>query len=329
MANLAGDRWRGNAGVRLVRTEQSTRGNVVGTAGPGAVSNAFGNFVPVSVDRSYTDVLPSVNLAFDLTDQLVLRAAAARTIARPDFTDIVPRVSLNPGSLTGSGGDPAIDPFRANQFDTSLEWYPAPNTAVAIAVYYKDIESFITDRPSTGTFAIETMTPNLSLCTSAGAANPNLFNCQFVINRRANGGGGSIQGFELSGTTPIWGGFGVQANYTYADAEADSGDPVPGNSKDSYNLAAYFENAMLSVRLAYTFRSDFFVTFDRSTQLNQKELESLDASVVVNLMPGVALTFDGVNLTNDRIEQFAGSQFRPRAIYDNGRIYFGGVRLKF
>jgi iron complex outermembrane recepter protein len=329
MANLGGERWRGNAGVRVVRTEQQTTGNVVGTAGPGVVSNAFGNFVPVSVDRSYTDVLPSVNLAFDLTDQLVLRVAAARTIARPDFTDIVPRVSLNPGSLTGSGGDPAIDPFRANQFDTSVEWYPAPNTAFALAVYYKDIESFITDRPTTGTFSIETMTPNLSLCTSAGAANPNLFNCQFVINRRANGGGGSIQGLELSGTAPVWGGFGVQANYTYADAEADSGDPVPGNSRNSYNLAAYFENSMLSVRLAYTFRSDFFVTFDRSTQLNQKELESLDASVVVNVMTGLALTFDAVNLTNDRIEQFAGSEFRPRAIYDNGRIYFGGVRLKF
>jgi iron complex outermembrane receptor protein len=150
-----------------------------------------------------------------------------------------------------------------------------------------------------------------------------------VINQRANGGGGKIQGFELSGTAPIWGGFGVQANYTYSDAEADSGDPIPGNSEDSYNLAAYFENAMLSLRLAYTFRSDFFVTFDRSTQLNQKELESLDASLVVNVMEGVALTLDAVNLTNDRIEQFAGAEFRPRAIYDNGRIYFAGVRLKF
>lgn len=329
MGNIGGERWRGNVGVRLVRTEQETTGNVVGTAGPGAVSNAFGNFVRVNVDRTYTDVLPSANLAFDLTDQVVLRFAAAKTIARPDFTDIVPRVSLNPGSLTGAGGDPGIDPFRANQLDTSLEWYPALNTALAAALYYKDIESFITDRPTTGVFAIETMTPNLSLCTNAGGANPNLFNCQFVINRRANGGGGRIQGLELSGTAPIWGGFGLQANYTYADAEADSGDPIPGNSKNSYNLATYFENAMLSVRLAYTFRSDFFVTFDRSTQLNQKELESLDASVVVNVMDGVALTLDAVNLTNDRIEQFAGDEFRPRAIYDNGRIYFAGVRLKF
>jgi iron complex outermembrane receptor protein len=329
MGNIGGERWRGNVGVRVVRTEQNTTGNVVGTAGPGAVSNAFGNFVPVSVDRNYTDVLPSANLAFDLTDQLVLRVAAAKTIARPDFTDIVPRVTLNPGSLSGAGGDPDIDPYRANQLDTSLEWYPSRNTALAAAFYYKDIESFITDRPTTGVFAIETMTPNLSLCTAAGGTNPNLFNCQFVINRRANGGGGKIQGFELSGTAPIWRGFGVQANYTYADAQADSGDPIPGNSKDSYNLTGYFENAMLSVRLAYTFRSDFFVTFDRSTQLNQKELESLDASVVVNVMEGVAFTLDAINLTNDRIEQFAGEDFRPRAVYDNGRIYFAGVRLKF
>jgi len=121
----------------------------------------------------------------------------------------------------------------------------------------------------------------------------------------------------------------LNGNYTYSDADTDSGDPLPGNSKDTFNAAAFFENDRLSARLAYTYRSEFFVTFDRSTQLNQKALESLDASVNVNVLDYLAVTFDAINISNEKIEQFATEEFRPRAIYDNGRTYYAGVRLKF
>ena len=81
--------------------------------------------------------------------------------------------------------------------------------------------------------------------------------------------------------------------------------------------------------MSYTYRSDFFVTFDRSTQLNQEALESLDFALQVKVGDNLALTFDGVNLTNEKIVQYATDTFRPRAIYDNGRIYYAGVRMTF
>ena len=71
------------------------------------------------------------------------------------------------------------------------------------------------------------------------------------------------------------------------------------------------------------------MTFAVRTPLNQDGLESLDASVVVNVLDNVALTFDGVNLTDEDLVQFAGEKFRPRAIYDNGTVYYAGVRLTF
>ena len=333
MGEFEGEGWRGNVGVRVIETRQRSTGFATDAA-PGnnpsdEVSNAFGAFERVDVKRSYTDVLPSANFAFDLKDDLVLRFAAARTMARPDFTDVAPRVTLNPGALTGSGGNPAIDPYRANQFDVSVEWYPGEATILAAALFYKDIQSFITDQPSTEVFAIETQTPNLTRCTAAGGANPNLYNCQFSINRRANGGGGRIQGVELNAQAPLWNGFGVQANYTYSDAKASSGNPIPGNSKHQFNLIGYYENDRLSVRLAYSRRSKFFITFDRASPLNQDGLESLDASVNFNLTDNIALTLDAVNLTDEEIVQYSGSKSRPRAIYDNGRQVYGGVRLRF
>jgi iron complex outermembrane recepter protein len=328
MVNLKAGKWKGNAGLRIVRTDQTSTGNIVG--GAGEIQNAFGNFTHTSAERSYTDILPSLNFSRDLSNKLVLRLAAARTMARPDFTDVSPRVTLNPGALTGQGGDPNVDPFRANQADMSLEWYHGEDEILAGAVFFKDIESFITDRPVQQAHLIQTNTPNLSLCTAAATTEfPNRYSCQFTINQRVNGGGGTIMGLELSALKKLGRGFGMQGNYTLSDAKADdAGLEIPGNSKHSGNLVGFFENERLSARLAYSYRSEFFVTFDRSTRLNQDSLKSLDASVAFNLFRGLAFTVDGVNLTNEKIVQFASDSFRPRAVYDNGRYYFLGLRFQ-
>jgi iron complex outermembrane receptor protein len=328
MANLQVGKWKGNAGLRIVRTDQTSTGNIVG--GAGEIQNAFGNFTHVSVDRSYTDFLPSVNFSRDLNPEVVLRVAAARTMARPDYTDVSPRVSLNPGSLTGTGGDPNIDPFRANQADVSVEWYHGKDEILSGAVFYKDIDSFITDHPVQQAHLIQTDTPNLSLCTPAFTTEfPNRYSCQFVINQRVNGGGGKVMGAELALLQKLGRGFGIQANYTYSDAKADDpGLEIPGNSKNSGNLVGFFENERFAARLAYSYRSAFFVTFDRSTRLNQDSLKSLDASVAFSLFRGLTFTVDGVNLTDAKIVQFDTDRFRPRAVYDNGRYYFAGIRFQ-
>jgi hypothetical protein len=87
---------------------------------------------------------------------------------------------------------------------------------------------------------------------------------------------------------------------------------IPGNSKNSYNLVGFFENQKLGARLAYNYRSAFFITFDRSTRLNQAALKSLDASLAYNIFHGITLTADGVNLTNEKIIQFDTDRTRPR-----------------
>jgi iron complex outermembrane receptor protein len=133
----------------------------------------------------------------------------------------------------------------------------------------------------------------------------------------------------VAGVWTLDNGFGVQANYTYVDAEADNGDPLPGHSDHQYNATAFYENETMSARLAYTYRSEFFVTFDRNTQLDQDALKSLDAAFQYNLTDNWAVTFDAVNLTNYTIRQFAGSTTRPRAVYDNGRTYWFGVRMNY
>jgi iron complex outermembrane receptor protein len=325
MGKFEGGGWRGDVGVRVVRTDQTSKGNLI-TNDPAAIQNPFGNYIPITVDRSYTDYLPSLNMAYNVTDDIIFRFALGRAMTRPDFNDVAPRTSLNPGALSGTAGNPDLDPFRANMADMSFEWYPGQGRIFGAALFYKDIKSFITDKAVTQFFNVQSATSPSLQCTPVS---PNVFNCPFTINQRTNGGGGRTQGFELQATQPIWGGFGVTGNYTFTDATADNGDPMPGNSRDMFNLSGYFENARLSARLSYTYRSDFFVQFDRTGHLNQDSLSQLDASVLVNLMDNVALTFDGINLTDEKIEQFQDIKSNPRAIYDNGRTYYAGVKVKF
>lgn len=327
MARIGGDNWKGNLGVRVIRTDQTSNGNLLGAPNPTQTS-PFGNYTPITVERSYTSVLPSANFSFDLTDDLVLRFAAGKTIARPDFVDITPGVNLNGTTLTGSGGNPNIEPYQANQYDVSLEWYPDAATIFALALFYKDIQTYIVNDTSEETFPTEIPTGSTvdPRCTPLSG---NLYNCPYQVNRPVNGPGGRNQGFEAQLSRSLWGGFGVIANYTYSDAKSGAGDPIPGNSEHTFNVTGYFENDLVSARLSYNYRSAFFINIDRASPLNQTATSSLDASVGVNLSDNIALTFDAINLANHRLEQYSGTRDRPRAIYDNGRQFYAGVRVNF
>jgi iron complex outermembrane receptor protein len=328
MGNFAGDSWRGNVGVRFAHTQENTTGAqfVANPNQPGVINNPFGAYIPAEGSKSYNDWLPSLNVAYDVNPQVVVRFAAAKVMARPDYTDMVPRVLLNPGALSGTAGNPNIDPYRATQEDLSIEWYPSKYTAYTLALYNKNLKNFIVDQPSTQILPFSGSTAPSALCTTVST---NLFNCPFAINTRANGGSGTLRGIEFAFQQQLWYYLGVFGNYTHSDASLESGNPFPGNSKNTYNFGGYFENKLVSARLAYSYRSDYFVSFDRTTNLFTAGLKSLDGSLAVNVTQWAALTFEAVNLTDAKVVQYADVLSHPRAIYDNGRTFFAGVKVSF
>lgn len=337
MANFEGEGFRGNLGVRIVNTKQTSEGWAVGVpvGTPGAVNNPFGLIAPLSVDNDYTDVLPSVNVTFDLTDDLLLRFGAARVMARPEYNRVAPTItSFTPLLFTGTGGNPTLDPYRADQFDLSAEWYFAPESLLAAAVFYKDMQSYIVNGTGPERLPTEIIDPADSRLSDPDAdcqlISTALYNCVYQIDRPVNGAGGKIQGIELSYQQPIWGGFGAIVNYTYSDADSANDDPIPGNSRDTANITGYYENSRFGVRLSYNYRSEYFIDNDRGRQLYADAADSLDLSVNVNLTDNVALTFDGVNLNDEELFQYYDDdKGRPARYYDNGPIYYAGVRVNF
>jgi iron complex outermembrane receptor protein len=315
MGRFGGDGWRGNAGVRIVQTKENAFVNVSDPAGTHAgdiQSSAYGPYYIANVSHTYTDVLPSVNMTFDLNPQLFLRMSAAETMSRPDFSALGGTVSLTDTNLTGNGGNPNLRPIKAAVYDAALEYYYAPASLAAVSLFYQDLSSYVTFGVAPATYfsqffkSFETYQVSSPVNTS-----------------------GEVKGVEFQVQQPLPDNFGFQANFTYVDSHDAQGNPLVGTSKITYNLVGYYENSWLSGRLAYTFRSHFFVGLDRSAAENQDNYGTLDGSINVNVAKNITLTLDALNLTNERLKYYALNKTQVRAVYDNGRQVFFGVRARF
>jgi iron complex outermembrane receptor protein len=310
MGDLTTDAIQGNFGLRYVRTEID-------------VANGSGNTVwnPVRTSNKYNNLLPSLNLRTDLSKDVVLRASASRTMARPDFGTLG-ALSLNDLTLSGSGGNPNLKPIMSNNVDVGVEWYFAPKSLLSANLYSMSIGSYVTFGSSTQSFynnAVKAITN---------------YNMSSALNTKAE-----VQGFELQYVQDLGNGFGVNANYTYADGKEVAKAPksacadlnncdMVGTSRNSYNLGAFFENSKWSARLNYSFRSAFLNGLDRNSAIYQDDVGTVSASVGYNINDNLTLSFEGKDLNDPLLKSYATSKEQPRAFYKNGRQFFFGLRGK-
>lgn len=320
MARLGGDGWRGNVGLRIVDTKENSFVNVSDPSGthPGDITtSAYGPYYVNKVSHDYLDFLPSLNLTLDLTDKIALRISAAETMARPDFSALGGTVSLTDTTLTGNGGNPNLKPIKAAVYDAAVEWYYAPSALAAVSVFYDDISSYVAFGTSNAVY----------LNSFLSKANAPVFST-YSISSPVNTSG-ELKGIEFQVQQPLPYDFGFLANFTYVDSKDADGHPLVGTSKITYNVVGYYEKDRVSARLAYTYRSHYFVGLDRSAAENQDNYGSLDASLSVKVTSNLSLTLDGLNLTDEKLKYYALSKTQPRATYENGRQVFFGLRLRY
>ena len=324
--------FRGNIGVRYAETEQSSGGFV------GAQDGA--DFFPLDPDepyiitnRKYDDTLPSFNIAFDLADEWIARFAASKTVTRPDPVDLRQGWDFDSDfedaydgdarDQVGNSGNPDLEPYRTDNFDATLEWYPEAGGAYAFGLFYKELDGFISD-------GVEFIDVDLSVF------DPDLGVVTYEIQRPVNTDGGTVKGWELSMHTPFdsftdgfLSHFGVNASITYVDAELDavrgSGRLVSlrGTSEWSGNLVTYFELEKFSARLAYNTRDDFLHQeavspndFDEYTEGQEYVTLNLDYKFNKNWR----LRFTGNNLTDSqRYRLWENKYFSDQR--DDGRTF--------
>ncbi|MCG8525348.1 MAG: TonB-dependent receptor, partial [Opitutales bacterium] len=265
------------------------------------------------VESDYSEVLPSFNLAYDLSDDLIVRASLSKVMSRAGYSSLNPAFSAIANiQQTATQGNSAIEPFTAKQGDIGVEWYFEEGSLLSATLFHKDIDSFVTT---------ETEIRNLDV--------PGQPTLPYTTTIPVQGDSGEITGFETQLQKQFANGFGFLVNYTYADAEGklDSGETtdLPGTSEVSYNLTGYFENQWFSVRLAFTHRDEFLAEGTAlGTSLDSfEEQEFVDLSATWHVTENVDLTFEGINLTEEETIQNFGSGLNSlRVATTNGSRYF-------
>jgi iron complex outermembrane recepter protein len=313
MATFGGDHWKGNFGVRIVDTQEQVNQYV---NNPSGTYSDFGSYSITRINHNYWDILPSINLSIDVTDDSVLHVAAAETMSRPDYSALGGAVSLTDLILTGTGGNPNLKPIRAANYNVSYEWYYGPQSLISVRAFYFDLSSYVGFGTHQGVYVNE-------LLTGQGAPVYSTYNITSPINTS-----GHDEGVEVQWTQPIYGGFGLNTNFTYADGVDSSGGPLVGDSKITTNITAYYENEWLTANVSYGYRSKMLIGLDRSTAEYQQAADRIDASVQFNVTDNIALTLDALNITDRKLRYTQGTS-EPRAIYDNGRQLYFGIRAKY
>jgi iron complex outermembrane recepter protein len=330
-ADFKGSGWSGNIGLRYVQTIEDTlnfaQDSSVTATTPGAVTtSAFGPYVARPVDHTYNDVLPSANLKIDVTQDLLARFAASETMTRADYSALAANTSLGappqgatPGS--GTGGNPDLKPIRSTNLDAGLEWYFDKRSLLSATAFYMDLRNYIG-------YGTKPLT-ELSFSNQFPAGQ----NLNYLLSVPLNTQG-RVGGVELAYQQALFDDYGVAANYTYADGRQTSGVPaggdarLVGNSKNTYNVNAYYENTHFSARVAYNYRSAFYSGLDRSTAFSQDGIGYVSASLAYLINQNFSITLDGQNLNNPTLKYYALNTTQPRAFYTNGRQYYLNLRVK-
>jgi iron complex outermembrane receptor protein len=326
-ADFKGSNWAGNIGVRFVHTVEDVLTYVgVSANTPGSQYSDFGQYIGVPTSHDYNDVLPSANLKIDLAPNLIARFAAAETMTRADYSALGGFTSLSPpGAVgevgSGSGGNPDLKPILSNNLDAGLEWYFARHSLLSATLFYMDLKNYV----SYGSV-------NKSYFTYSSAF-PNGALLPYILTVPVNAQG-RVEGAEFAYQQAFTDNIGIITNYTYADGKQTSDitingdDRLVGTSKDTYNVTAYFENAHISARVAYTYRSSFYSGLDRNTAFTQYNIGDLSASLAYIINQNFSITLDGQNLNNPELKYYALNQDQPRAFYKNGSQYYLTARFK-
>ena len=296
--NFEAGSLRGNLGLRVVHTLQDSTAYVGSTLG--------------MVSRSYNDVLPSVNVVYKLTDDLLLRGSASKAMARDTFQNLSSNIAINATTGSASAGNPYLNPIQAKQFEIGSEWYFADASLLSGTYFWKSLNTFIYNRTDSEVIGGRTLDVTRPFNSDNGA---------------------KIQGVELQWQQALFAGLGIVTNYTFTDASVD---PIPGqaklqlqgNSRHQLNTSLYFENPRFSVRLSYNYRSEAFGALTMGSQLVTDAYHQLDAAASWNVTSEVSLYATAVNITNEVIYQHTADGI-PVGFYENGPRYSVGARLKF
>jgi TonB-dependent receptor len=363
-----GNRLRYTGGVRYVHTSQTVGGyvsvpygaNVLNTNA--AESPHDGVLVPnllnfVYTHNTYHNLLPSAELAYNLTDNAIVRLAGSRTLTRPDPNAMLPGLNFSaPSADVGTVGNPGLKPYLSDNFDLGLEYYTGREGVVGATFFRKRVTGFTANGNTTVPFAAlapygityGTLNPTQQQAIDTHGG-PDL--ATVVLQEQVNASGAlTINGFEFTWVQPLdflldrWGldGFGFTANYTLVDQFGSGAAPAValGIPPHTYNVTAYYEHGPWMARISTVFNKGYQnSTFNQNGITNAAlfaaDYRQWDFSSIVDLSRlfdwkyQLQITADATNLFGAKLRQYFQFTNATFTDYDPGRTITIGIRGKF
>jgi iron complex outermembrane receptor protein len=327
---------RGNVGIQAVHTDQSSSASAVSNSGPAFLR------VRYTDGTTYTDYLPSLNLAFSFPYEQTIRLGIAKTLARARLDQLRASnnfsIDVTKRLYSGDGGNPRLEPFRANAIDVSYEKYFGNRAYIGVAGFYKNLLNFIYQDKIAKDFTGYPNNTTVTVLSNIGE-----------FSTPINGSGGNIKGFEFSASLPLnlmmpqLDGFGVVASHSDTKSgikpNGPNGgtQPLPGLSRRVTNLTAYFEKYGFSARVSQRERSDFVgeVTgfgADREFRYikGEKVVDfQLGYAFESGSLKGLSILFQVNNANNEPYRTYDGVPIKPNQYTVYGRTTLLGVNYKF
>ncbi len=331
---IAGKSVSANAGLRAYQTEVTSSGTA--------------NIGPITVVKSYDDILPALNGTLKLSGNLLLRAAFSQNINRPTLGSMAVNgtVTNTNGEIKVSAGNPGPEPYGSDNIDLSLEWYFGDVGYAAVGYYHKSITGFIgnllsTNVPYSTTGLPLDLLPGLTSTTNVAE-----------YNRPVNFEDTKIQGLEFSVQADLkflpapFDQLGFIGNVSFIDGELDYASPaeqaagihhvspISGLSELLGNATLYYETKKWGARVSANYRKGY-VAFPLAIATDEigdgfNATVYVDFSAFYQINDRLKLTFDAINLTDQREEQY--SDLVARRQYNTttaGTSFFAGANYRF
>ena len=312
LGEIGGISYTGNVGVRYISTESTSSGFQQADGG---------ELTAVSIDHDYSEVLPALNLRFDITEDSQIRFGLSRAISRPPLIEMRTGLQLNTSSTvnTASGGNPQLNPFIADQVDLGYEYFFAEDAALTVSLFFKDLKSHV----------------------GAATDTLNINGESYQFTGPVNGDGGQIRGVEVMYQQAFnmlpepFDGLGIYTNYSYTDTNVTEFEPennpltMGGLSKNVGSLTLWYYKAGIDAKVSYNYRSAYTSvgSWDPGAVFTIDDEATVDASIAYEVTENFKVMLQGQNLTNEAsTSYFDNDPTRPRQYAEWGRRYLLGFQ---
>ena len=328
--HLLGKRFRGNIGLRAYQTDTHSTGRLQHDDGMG---NSYAYTGTADVKGSYDGVLPAMNSVVELTPEVLVRFAATENLNRPSLGALAAKGNAgisDSGQVFASIGNPNLKPFKDDTLDLAVEYYFGKVGLLSASVFHKKITNFISNQEIFDKVTLAQVGLGGSISGLPGSTVIHDFS-QYINVK----GSHSLTGIELAAQTQFfflpapYNNLGFVGNVTHVDAP----EVFTGISKNSANATLYYETARYGARVSMNYRSRYYDSHGSgavSADTQGYEAQTyVDAAAFWNVTPKLQLTFDAVNLTNEKNTEFFG---QARYLYNqtqSGATYMVGIAYKY